>query len=96
MIKFTRSGVPVQGLVWDHSNKQYAGYVNSKFMTWNQDGRRSSIRTSKYDLTDRPVFYFNVYKRAGRITVHSKVYTNLSTALQNRPSNYLKTIECSL
>lgn len=96
MRKFTRNGIPVQGLVWDAVNQQYAGYVNSKPMTWDQNGRRSACRTSKLDLMDRPVFYFNVYRRAGRILVQNKAFTNLGTAIQSKPANYLRTIECTL
>jgi len=96
MSKFTRNGIPVQGLVWDTVNQQYVGYVNSKLLTWNRDGRRSEYRTSRLDLMDRPVFYFNIYRRAGRIMVQNKAFTNLGTALQSRPANYLRTIECTL
>jgi hypothetical protein len=96
MNMYTRNGIPVQGLVFDNVSRRYVGYVGAKLMTWDHLGRRSNVRTSKYDLINRPTFYFNVYRRGGRILVQNTAYTNLGTAIQNRPANYIKTIECAL
>lgn len=96
MIKFTRNGVPVQGLAFDSVNKRYTGFVGSKLLSWDKDGRRSTMRTSRYDLVDKPTYYFNVYRWGRKVLVQKEAFTNLNTALQNKPPQYLKTIECQL
>lgn len=93
MYNYTRCGIPVEGLLFFKG--KYVGHVKGKPMTWDKDGRRASMRTSKFDLVKKPVAYFNVYRWGTKIKV-SKPYFNLSTAVCNKPSNYIRTIECVL
>lgn len=93
MYNYTRCGIPVDGA--KIIDGKYTGKVKGRMMSWDIDGRRSSMRTSKYDLVRTPIAFFNIYRWGTKIKV-SKPYFNLNTAIVNKPANYIRTIECIL
>jgi hypothetical protein len=94
----TKSGKKITNL--KVLGNQYAGIVDGKILTWDENGRRSSKYKSKLDMiieTPKPKpFYVNINEWNGSIHVGQQKFDSMREAVRNKKSGYIKTVKIEL